>query len=272
MTLKDALSKLSTELKIEGKSPKSAKMYLFYVKGHLNYSKKEPSEMTQDDVKAYLAYLMADKGYKASSVGLARSALTFFYDHVLGLNIMRGIKTPKVNRSIPEVLSKGEIVRMQASSDLRTRLFIGFLYGSGLRVAECASLKWSDLDLDENIGTLKEGKGGKDRYFILPDGLLADLEAYRPNSGNEYIFPLGNGYISTRTIQRAIKKAALDAGIRKKVYPHLLRHSFATHLLESGTDIRVIQELLAHSNLQTTQFYTHISKGMLRKVKSPLDS
>ena len=146
------------------------------------------------------------------------------------------------------------------------------MYSSGLRVSECANLKVKDLNLEDKTGLLKLGKGGKDRFFILAERAVDDLKEYLKNHNSEYLFPGINGGIGTRAIQRSVKRTAQKAGIKKNVYCHLLRHAFATHLLEDGVDIRKIQILLAHSNLQTTSFYTQVSKEQLRKVKSPLDT
>ncbi len=269
---KKVSQKISTELKIQGKSEKTIKVYVHYNLWFLEFIKKNVDKIDQDDIKELLAYLISERANDPVSLALARSALAFFYDAILDKNIVKGIKTSKKQRKHPEILTKKEIDKIMEKSDLRTRLLIDFMYGSGLRVAECASLKWSDLDIDEKLGRLKKGKGGKDRLFILPNHLIKDLEKWKLDMGGEgHIFNIGGYPISTRTIQRDVKNAAEKAGIKKKVYPHLLRHSFATHLIESGVDIRVIQELLAHSNLQTTQFYTHISTKMIKSVKSPLD-
>ncbi len=270
MEINEVKSKISSELLIGGKSKETVRVYLHYNLDLLNYLKKFPEEITSDDVKQYLAYLILERKNSAATLALARSAISFFYDGILKKNITVDIKTPKKERKLPVILTKEDIKNMiDYAPNLRAKLFIEFMYSSGLRVAECAKLKWDDLDFNEKIGLLKQGKGKKDRLFILSDKLIEDLKKWERKS--EYIFPNEDEPISTRTIQRAIKKAGKKAGIKKKVYSHLLRHSFATHLLESGVDIRIIQELLAHANLQTTQFYTSISRTTLRKVKSPLD-
>ncbi len=230
--------------------------------------------MTEDDIKGYLAYLISDKGYDPSSVSLARSALRFYYDDLLGKNLTLSIKTPKKQRKIPEIPSKEEIKQLlESAGTLRDKLLIEFMYSSGLRVAECASLKISDLDLKEKIGLLKRGKGAKDRFFILSNKLIEDLGQYLEEckESSKYVFPGRTAAISTRRIQEIVRQTGKTAGIKKKVYCHLLRHAFATHLLEAGTDIRLIQELLGHENLQTTQLYTKISTKQLKQVKSPLD-
>lgn len=273
MDKKEALQKIATELKIQGKSPRTQRMYNFFNEKFFDFTNKNPEAIIEDDVKSFFAHLLSDKSYNASSVALARSALKYFYDGLLEKNLISKIKTPKFRRKIPEVLTKDEIKKLlEHSNSLRNKLVIEFLYSSGLRVSELANLKVKDLNIEEKTGLLKEGKGGKDRFFILSEALVTDLKEYLKNHASEYIFPGNNGAITSRSIQKMLKRTAKRAGIAKEVYPHLLRHTFATHLLESGVDIRHIQVLLAHSNLQTTAWYTQVSTKELKKIKSPMDN
>ncbi|MBR9691527.1 tyrosine-type recombinase/integrase [Candidatus Woesearchaeota archaeon] len=156
---------------------------------------------------------------------------------------------------------------------------IEFLYSSGLRVSEAVSIKVNDLDLNERIGRVIAGKGKKDRLIILSNNIIEHIEKFlkkREKKGykSEYLFHVKNPekHLSIRQAQKIIQKTANKAGIKKRVFCHALRSSFATHLLESGVDIRVIQELLGHSNLQTTQRYTKVSTEQIKKVRSPLDN
>ncbi|MBU2638507.1 MAG: tyrosine-type recombinase/integrase [Nanoarchaeota archaeon] len=269
----DILKKIETELKIQGKSQRTIRMYCYFNRKFIEFANKEPEQITTDDIKAYLAELIS-KGNNAASLALARSSLKYFYDEMLEKGIMAKIKTPKRHRKIPDVLTKEEVkLLIENAGSLRNKLLIEIMYASGLRVSECASLKVDDLNLKEKNGLLKHGKGGKDRFFILSEQVIADLGQYlKQNSGNTYLFPGTKGPITAKAIQDVIKRVAKRTDIKKHVHCHGLRHAFATHLLEAGTDIRVIQELLAHSNLQTTQFYTQISKQQLMRVKSPMDS
>ena len=266
-------AKIETELKIQGKSPMTIKMYTYFNNKFICFINKKPKDVTTDDIKMFLAELLS-RGNDPGSVALARSSLKYFYDDILEMNLMQKIKTPKKQRKIPEVLNREEVkLLISNAGSLRNKLLIEFMYSSGLRVAECAKLKIKDLNLPEKTGLLKYGKGGKDRFFILSERLIIDLKEYfskRLDDGT-YIFPGNDGSLTTRAIQDVIKRIAKRSGLRKHVYCHGLRHAFATHLLDSGTDIRLIQELLAHSNLQTTQFYTQVSKEQLKKVRSPLD-
>lgn len=273
MEVKEVVRKIETELKIQGKSPRTQRMYTFFNKSFLDFIKKDTDSITEDDVKTYFAFLLSDKEYDASSVALARSSLKFFYDDLLKKRIVSDIKTPKKRRSIPEILTKEEIKRLiDNSGSLRNKILVEFLYSSGLRVSELAKLKVRDINLEEKTGLLKEGKGGKDRFFILSEVLVKDLREYLKNNKSEYLLPSSNGAITTRSIQKSIQRMAKRANIQRKVYPHLLRHTFATHLLEAGVDIRHIQALLAHSNLQTTAWYTQVTTKELRKIKSPMDN
>jgi site-specific recombinase XerD len=150
---------------------------------------------------------------------------------------------------------------------------IELLYSSGLRVSEAVNMKINDLDLKEKIGTVKSGKGKKDRLIILSNTMIKHLESYlkKRKDNNPYVFPSKDKQLSIRQAQKIVKKSAEKADIKKRVFCHALRSSFATHLLESGTDIRMIQELLGHANLATTERYTKVSKEQLKKIKSPLD-
>ncbi len=272
MDKKEIVEKISTELKLQGKSDRTIRMYCFFNEKFIEFIKKDVNDISKEDIKKFLGFMLNKKN-DVGSVALARSSLRFFYDEVLKKNIVKDIKTPKKQRRLPDVLSKEEVkLLIENARNLKNKLLIEIMYSSGLRVSECANLKVNDLNLEDKTGLLKLGKGGKDRFFILAERAVDDLIEYLKNHNSEYLFPGINGSIGTRAIQRAVKRTAQRAGIKKKVYCHLLRHAFATHLLEDGVDIRKIQMLLAHSNLQTTSFYTQVSKEQLKKVRSPLDT
>ena len=269
------LDKLETELKIRGFSKRTVDTYIFHAKKFLEFVKKNPSSVIEDDAKRFIAYLMTTKRYKPGSVNLALSSLKFFYKEILQNTAFNAVKAPKLEKKLPTVLTKEEVKKLlSVLENPKHRLLVEFLYSSGLRVSECVSLKIDDLDLTEKIGKIKHGKGNKERYIILSDNLILHLNEYMKNKkdSTSYIFSVNNRPITIRQAQKIVKDAANKAGIRKRVFCHALRSSFATHLLESGTDIRVIQELLGHSNLSTTQIYTKVSTQQLKKVKSPLDN
>ncbi len=268
-----SLERLETELKLRGFSDKTLKSYLFYNNKFLQFANKQPEQVTEDDVRAYLARLIGDEKKNPATVALVRAALRFHYDEVLKKGIVT-LKTPKIQKKLPVVLTKDEMKKLiETASTQKSKLMLMLLYSSGLRVSECCSLKVNDLELDQKMGWVRNGKGGKDRLFILSEGLVEALRGYISTKTSEHLFANKSGkQLSARNIQKIVGTTARRAGIQKEVTPHTLRHSFATHLLESGESIRRIQELLGHSNLQTTQIYTKVSTEELRKVKSPLDS
>lgn len=268
-----ALEKLQTELKIRGFSSKTIKAYVKKNEAFLEFIGKDQNSVTVDDVKSYMAHLM-DRGQRPSSVSLAMSSLRFLYDEMLGKGLFAKIKLPKPEIKLPTVLSKEEIREMlDITKNAKHRLLIVFLYSSGLRVSEAVSMKIDDLDLNERMGIVRAGKGKKDRNIILSESLVNDLRKYlgTRKDENPYVFNIKDRHIVVRQAQRVVSDAAKKADIKKRVFCHALRSSFATHLLESGTDIRVIQELLGHSDLSTTQRYTKVSTEQLRKVRSPMD-
>ncbi|MBS3163308.1 tyrosine-type recombinase/integrase [Candidatus Woesearchaeota archaeon] len=274
MDKKEVLDKINTELQIQGKSKQTQKAYCYFNEKFLDFINKTPEKIEEGDVKKFLANLLSNKKYDPASVGLARSALKFFYDNILKTKIMADIKTPKKQRKLPDVLTRDEVKKLiEEAGSLRNKLLIELMYSSGLRVSECASLKINDLNLSDKTGLLKLGKGGKDRFFVLSSKMIDDLKEHiKDKKDSDYIFSGVNGSLGVRAVQRVISRIAVRAGIKKRVYCHLLRHAFATHLLEGGTDIRLIQELMGHSSLTTTQFYTKVSKEQLKTVKNPLDS
>ncbi len=268
------LKKLETELKLRGFSKQTSKMYLFYNRKFLEFIKKDPDEIMDDDIKEFLASKMSDDSLSNSSVALIKAALKFFYSDMLGKN-MSLIKTPKASKELPVVLSREEIRKLiDNTENIKHKLLIELLYSSGLRLSECINLQYSNLDLNDGIGWVRLGKGAKDRIFIISELFRKDLLAYMEKTGANgkgYIFSVNGRKMSPRGLQHAIKVSAERVGIEKPVHVHTLRHSFATHLLENGVDIRKIQKLLGHSNLQTTQIYTQVSSEEIKKIKSPLD-
>jgi integrase/recombinase XerD len=266
------LEQLETELKLRGFSERTVKSYLFYNNKFLLFSNKAPEAVTEEDVRGYLAYLISDKKKNSATVALVRAALKFHYDDLLKRNIVT-LKTPKIQKKLPTVLSRDEVKKLiDYAPTFKSKLILMLLYSSGLRVSECCNLKAADLEFEQKMGWVRNGKGGKDRMFILSEGMIDGLKTFAANKTDVHVFSNKSGQaLSPRNLQKIVGTAARRAGINKQVSPHTLRHSFATHLLESGESIRKIQELLGHSNLQTTQIYTKVSMDELKKVKSPLD-
>jgi integrase/recombinase XerD len=267
------MKELITEIKIRGFSGQTLKTYLYQNKKFLKFTNKQAKNVEEADIKEYLAHLISDKKLQNTSVALAKAALKFYYDEVLDKNIV-SFKTPKLQRKLPQILTKEEMKNLlRTLTHTKSRIIVKLLYSSGIRLSECLNLKVEDLELGNKIGWVRGGKGGKDRMFIVSEDVSKELIAYfaSQNQTSGHIFEGKNGTLSPRNVQKIVKSAAKRAGIQKNVSPHKLRHSFATHLLETGTNIRIIQELLGHANLATTQIYTKVSQEQMRKVKSPLD-
>jgi len=269
MEPKEALEKLKTELKLKGFSQLTLKNYAFFVEKFLAFSNKKVEDLNEDDAKSYLVSLFDTKS--KSTISLAACSIKFFFS-ILGKQ-MNKIQLPKKDKNLPIVLNKEEVKKLIDSAETnKSDLIISLLYSSGLRVSELVNLKKVDLSLDEKLGWVRKGKGNKDRIFTISESLCSRLKEYNSkNPSYVYVFS-GIKPLTTRNIQKIIQSTARKAEINKKVTPHTLRHSFATHLLESGVDIRVIQELLGHSSLSTTQIYAHVSSETIKSVKNPLDS
>lgn len=274
------LKQLETELKLKGFSDKTVSSYVFHNQKFLDYTKKQPQEVSEQDIKSYLAHLISDKKLKPSSINLAICTLKFFYIKVLDKDLFTKISSVKSEKKIPIVLSKDEIKQLiLAAKNKKHKILIELMYSSGLRVSEAVSMKIDDLDLSQKIGKVVSGKGKKDRLIILSNTVIKHIESYlrfrdKHNIGSDYLFPSQKDLskpISVRNAQKIIHYLAGKAGFKKRVFCHALRSSFATHLLEEGVDIRVIQELLGHSTIATTQRYTKVSTSQLKKVRSPLD-
>lgn len=273
MNQEEFLKKLEIELKISKNSHYTIRNYLDANKQLFEHSHKQPSDINIDDVKQFMAEKLSDRS--ASSIILFLAALKYAYTNILQTDPTTGIKRPKKEKRIPEVLSKEEVKRLFDSLiNKKSKLMISLVYACGFRVSELLNLKILDLDFTEKTGKIKQAKGRKDRSFNIPVFLAEDLKEQVENqkkNNEEYVFTGSQGKMTDRNIQKIVRLAAKRAGIQKSVHTHTLRHSFATHLLENGVDIRKIQELLGHSDLSTTQIYTHISTEELKKIKSPID-
>jgi integrase/recombinase XerD len=273
MQKEDFLKKLEVELKISKNSNYTIRNYLDCNSKLFLFAKKTPSEMNEDDVKTYIAENLSNKA--SNSIMLFLSAIRYAYSNILKNDITLGIKRPKREKKLPTVLTKDEIKKILDSFETRkSKLIISLMYACGMRVSEVLNLKINDLNFDEKSGNIRQAKGKKDRVFNIPNFLFSDLKKQvkkQMEKNQEFLFSGPKGQLSARNIQKIVALASRKAGIQKDVHPHTLRHSFATHLLENNVDIRKIQELLGHSDLSTTQIYTHISREELKKIKSPLD-
>ncbi len=264
------LKNLETEIKIAKLSPYTLRNYLDFNFQILNHSNKQPEQIEQQDIKNFLADKMSDRASASNILFLA--SIKFAYSNVLSKDPTAGIKRPKSDKKIPIVLTKQEVTNLlNSTKTLKSKLILQLLYSSGLRVSEIVNIKPVDIDFNENTGWVRQGKGKKDRMFILSKKLSKKLEKFiNKHRDWNYIFSQEKP-LTTRNIQKIVQKTAQKAGIDKQVHPHTLRHSFATHLLDSGVDLRKIQTLLGHSSIATTQLYTHISQEQIKLIKNPLD-
>jgi len=274
MKKEEFLDKLRVELKISKNSDYTIRNYLNANIALLDFCNKEPNELTEDDVKAYMAEKTADKS--SSSIIVFLSSIRYAYSNILKNDITQEIKRPKRERKIPAVLTKEEIKKLfDAIPTKKSKLMLQMIYACGFRVSELIGLRGDDLDFEEMIGYVRQAKGKKDRIFNIPKFLMKRLKKQyerQKENNQEFLFTGPKGKLTDRNLQKIVRVVAKKAGINKEVSPHTLRHSFATHLLENGVDIRKIQELLGHADLSTTQIYTHISTEELKKIPSPIDS
>jgi integron integrase len=299
-------------------SPRTEQAYLSWVRRYVRYHGiRHPAQLGVDEVVGYLTHLANEHRVSRATQAQAMSALLFLYREVLGIPIkdVRKVVRAKVPGRLPVVLSRSEVRRILAELSGDSWLVSLLLYGAGLRLNECLSLRVKDVDLDRREVTVRRGKGSKDRVTMLPvavrEPLLKQLERVRVLHGRDlasgggevvlpealirkapswsrdfgwqWVFPASRRYVDAGTgilrrhhlhetvVQRAFRRAVLSSGVTKHATCHTLRHSFATHLLEDGYDIRTVQELLGHTDVSTTMIYTHVLNRGGRGVRSPLD-
>lgn len=272
------LAKVSTELKLRGLSKRTIEIYSFFLKKYLESLSIPAEQATKQDVNNFLASLIDN--YKNRTRALATSSIRFLYKEILDKpEVIIKIKNPKKQEILPTILTKEEIQKIIGSAkNSKSKLIILLLYSTGIRVSELTNLKSNNLSLEYANGIV-HGKGGKQRQIYLGKNLIEELKIYlnktqESEQKSQYIFPSHknpNIPLTVRNIQKIIKNAAKNAGINKKVTPHTLRHSFATHHLQSGTDIRKIQLLLGHARIDTTEIYTNLSNKDLEILKNPAD-
>ena len=268
--------KLIEDIRIRNFSKRTENIYVREVKELAAFYKCSPDKIQPEDVRRYLIHMSQERKVHPSRFRQVISGLRFFYGITLNQEWMiPHLPYPKAAQKLPEVLSKSEVRQiLRATKTLRDRTMLSIAYGVGARISEIVKLKISDIERANKVIRIRQGKGKKDRLVFLPKKLLKLLEhywlEYRPEG---YLFPgESDGHICEAAIQRVCKAAALKAGIKKRVYPHLLRHSFATHLLEQGTDLRTVQMLLGHAHMSTTTSYLHVTTRHLNNVSSPIDS
>lgn len=267
----DVLYNMKREMLRRKLSPRTVKTYLQYVRQFLNANKdKEPKQFSKKDVREFLCRL-EQKDLSGSSLNVAHNALRFMMIDVLHKAFYLKIRYAKTPKRAPDYLTKDEVKRVIAAiSNPKQKLLVQLMYGAGLRVREVTRLKITDISFEENIGWVRGGKGDKDRPFIIPRSISDDLKACCAE--REYwLFPGRKGAYSVKSVQVIVEKAGKDAGLKKRVHPHIFRHSFATHLLEAGLDLNSLQGLLGHVRPETTLGYSHALRPRLIAIRSPLD-
>jgi len=270
--MNDLLEKTRRVLFLRNYSPKTRKAYLSYIKDYITFSENNPLHNQQEIIEDYLLSRVK-RQQSPQTINLALNAIKFFYSNVLNSPQIINLKFAKRSKKLPIVLSRNEVNKIALATDNpKYRLIILLAYACGLRISEVVSIKVCDLNIDELTLHVKNGKGNKDRITVLPKKLENDLKNLIAGmSTNEFIFRSNRGgKLTTTSIQKVFKNSLLKTGIQKMATFHSLRHSFATHLLENGVDIRYVQTLLGHANIRTTQLYTQVTNPQLKNIKSPL--
>jgi integrase/recombinase XerD len=268
--------RMEEELSLRGYSENTIRAYLAAVRQYAAFHHRPPEEMGAEEVRTFLLHLLETKKVAGSTINQVSCAIRFFYIHVLNRPCEVGsIGYSKRRRKLPVTLTELEVTQLLAAvSTDRERLVLMTLYATGLRLREALSLQVGDIDSKAMRIFVRAAKGGKERYVMLSQRLLEELRQYfRQARPTLWLFYGANREepLHARTVQRAMQMAVERAGLSKSVTAHTLRHSFATHLLERGTNLRYIQELLGHESYKTTLIYTHVSPAALGRVVSPLD-
>ena len=257
-------------------SPKTIEDYVRCIARFARHFGRSPQRLEPEHLRSYLLYLLQERRVSMSHYNQARCALRFFYRVTLAREDFAAIIAPaKQPRTLPVVLSPDEVGRFLAAiTNIKHRALLMTAYAGGLRVSEVTKLRIEDIDSQRMVIRVRQGKGRKDRYVMLSPRLLEILRAYwkavRPR---EYLFPGALPWrpIAIDTVNKVCQRAARKSGLGKRVTVHTLRHSFATHLLEAGTDLRTIQVLLGHRSLSTTTQYVHVATASLPSIESPFD-
>ncbi len=267
---------MDRELRIRGLAENTRKSYLEKMRCFVRHFMRPPDQLTAEDVKQYQLFLTKDRRVTWSTFNVHVCAIRFFYRAVLQVDWdVEHIPYQKTGKRLPVVLSGQEVIALlNAAKNLKHRAILMTLYSAGLRASEAVHLRLEDIDSKRMMIRVAQGKGRKDRYVMLSGKLLETLRRYWLKSRPDpWLFPgqTSRDPITYGSVDRFFARAKEKAGIRKRVCPHSLRHSFATHLLERGVNIRVIQRLLGHRSLRSTEIYTHVAESYVRDTKSPLD-
>lgn len=276
-TQQDALNAMQRKLEVARYSPNTIDTYLNATKHFfLHFPQKHPKDIRAEDIEAYQHELATVRKVSNSYLNQVVNAVRYYYKDVLGdAYRVKFIERPRGERKLPKVLSEQEVAAiLKAPTNLKHRCILMLIYSAGLRLGELIALERTDIIPERKQVLIRDGKGGKDRVSLLSERLLTLLQEYlKTYEPRHYLFegPQGAKYSDT-SVQQVFKQAKKKAGITAPATVHTLRHSFATHLLENGTDLRYIQTLLGHSSSKTTEIYTHVSTKAIGKIRSPLDN
>lgn len=267
------LTRAEEEMRLRNYSRRTISGYLHCLRGYYASAPDACGDASDEPrIRAYLLSLY-DKNAAAQTVSLHLNAIKFFYTAVLHSPFKMDLHTPKRPKRLPVVLSRAEIERLLASvTNKKHRLLLALSYGAGLRVSEAIYLRVGDVDVDGLVISIRQAKGKKDRISTISQKIVPDLRSFvAGRNADEFLFEsMRGGALTERSAQKVFENALNSAGIQKEATFHSLRHSFATHLLENGVDVRFVQELLGHQNIRTTQIYTHVTNPSLKNIKSPL--
>lgn len=273
---KKLLNSFYSYLKGKRYSKSTIQTYTFFVADFINFHTKTPlKELTNRDVELFIEKVFIERNYSVSSQRQFISALKIFIQFYPNTKINNlELERPKKSRKLPSVLSQEEVLSIiSATQNIKHRAIIAIIYSCGLRISELINLKLTDFNVERKQLIVRNGKGRKDRYVSLADSFIPLLTnyyySYKPE--NYFVEGLNKGKYSAESVRQFLKKSCFKANIKKTVTPHTLRHSYATHLLENGVDIRYIQSLLGHSRPETTMIYTHVKRKDLMDIMNPLD-
>ena len=272
------LGQVRQELRLRNYSRKTERAYVSHLRRFLRATGRDPARLEPGDARRYLLNVL-DRQLSRAYQDQATSAIRFLVRHVLARpELAEQAPRPRKERRLPTVLSTDEVRRLFACLDNpKHRALLMLIYSAGLRVGEAVRLRREDLDLDRGLVHVRGGKNRKDRFTLLSDVAVRAVRTWQqaqPPGATRFLFTGArpDRPLAARSVQRVIARARRAAGISKPTTPHTLRHSFATHLLEGGTDLRYIQELLGHASTRTTEIYTHVSQPGLSRIRSPLDT
>jgi site-specific recombinase XerD len=268
---------MQEDLLLKAYSPNTQRNYLRCARNFAKHYMRSPEEMGEKEVRDFLLYLVRDRQASPANLDMHVNALKFLYNVTLKRpEVVQGLSHPKRPKTLPVILSPEEVLRVFAAiRSVKHKAIIATAYAAGLRISEVCGLRIADIDSQRMRIHVRSGKGKKDRYVMLGESLLDLLRQYyqKARPPGEYLFPGYNPQrpICTNAVRQVLRKVVRETGLAKRVTMHTLRHCFATHLLEAGTDIRILQVLLGHSSIRTTLRYTHITDRLLQKLVSPLD-